>query len=619
VTNHLSRKERRASSSKASNVYGLEGKNARILEHAYRAVRNGDLDVAVKLALKLSQIRPNNVHPWLILGAAAVEQREGETAGIFYDRALEIDAGSPIAIAGKGKGHFLLAEVFQAVDYFEAAIIAGSKDIAMAKIYSSLMDRLNRHSAAAEHLSIIAEKSKNSSLWHDCGEMYVAAGKLEQAGEAFGRAFLLDQDKPVFQAGQAKSLIFNHAYQNAKDYLEKLMQATSDNDELPVLYMMALRNLGEFDEVIKLVDYDFIRPKFYQSALAQAAYAHMDKGNLDLAENYLREAMCVDDFNQGVMKKSLASFLFLQGEFSEGATHYNARNANNICRDLSFNSMNSLVSEEKDQVYIRAEQGIGDQLALLPLIGMFRENSTILNTTFVGEKRMEAVIAGCKFPISFCHENKFTGIAKKLSSDQICFLGDLMHLVGEAPKSMENLGGYINIPFDRTSQIRNRYAELSNGRPTIGLAWQSRECLTGFHRSIPFSQIIMALPSNVFVVNLQYGDCKQEMRMAKKLRPDITFYQDEKVDQFADLMTFLDQISAVDHVVTIDNTTAHACGAIGHRETHLLLPLGAECMWYWGRNKGIDPWYSCLHLYRQEVAQDWTAPLEMIHGKLSSL
>jgi hypothetical protein len=58
-------------------------------------------------------------------------------------------------------------------------------------------------------------------------------------------------------------------------------------------------------------------------------------------------------------------------------------------------------------------------------------------------------------------------------------------------------------------------------------------------------------------------------------------------------------------------------GAVGHRGTHVLIPEGAENMWYWGRagvqaSDGIDPWYGALHLHRQTEPGDWSAPLAAI-------
>ena len=52
---------------------------------------------------------------------------------------------------------------------------------------------------------------------------------------------------------------------------------------------------------------------------------------------------------------------------------------------------------------------------------------------------------------------------------------------------------------------------------------------------------------------------------------------------------------------------------VGHKGTHVLIPEGAENMWYWGRTgSGTDPWYGTLNLPRQSEPGDWAAPLAAI-------
>ena len=93
---------------------------------------------------------------------------------------------------------------------------------------------------------------------------------------------------------------------------------------------------------------------------------------------------------------------------------------------------------------------------------------------------------------------------------------------------------------------------------------------------------------------------------------------DSGIDQMADLAGFAAQIAALDTVATIDNTTAHMCGALGHPDAHVLLPAGSECMWYWGREAEVDPWYGQLALHRQAEAGDWSAPLAGLRARLGA-
>jgi len=126
------------------------------------------------------------------------------------------------------------------------------------------------------------------------------------------------------------------------------------------------------------------------------------------------------------------------------------------------------------------------------------------------------------------------------------------------------------------------------------------------------ADMLSTIQKEALVINLQYNANAAEIQAASKIRPDLEFFDDKEVDQMKDLGGFAAQIATMDRVVTIDNTTAHFCGALGHPDTHVLIPIGSECMWYWGRNGVVDPWYGNLHLHRQTQLRDWAKPIESV-------
>jgi len=77
-----------------------------------------------------------------------------------------------------------------------------------------------------------------------------------------------------------------------------------------------------------------------------------------------------------------------------------------------------------------------------------------------------------------------------------------------------------------------------------------------------------------------------------------------EVDQLRDLDGFAAQVAAMDHVVTISNTTAHLAGALGRPGT-VLLPQSRGLHWYWFTERPDSPWYPSLTLLRQSVPDRW--------------
>ena len=64
------------------------------------------------------------------------------------------------------------------------------------------------------------------------------------------------------------------------------------------------------------------------------------------------------------------------------------------------------------------------------------------------------------------------------------------------------------------------------------------------------------------------------------------------------------QVSAMDLVISVSNTTAHFAGAIGVR-CWTMISSGQGQFWYWFRDRSDSPWYSSLRLFRQSQIGKW--------------
>ena len=104
-------------------------------------------------------------------------------------------------------------------------------------------------------------------------------------------------------------------------------------------------------------------------------------------------------------------------------------------------------------------------------------------------------------------------------------------------------------------------------------------------------------------VSLQYGnDAAHVQRVRDEL--GVAIIDDPEIDQLRDLDGLAAQIVAMDHVVTISNTTAHFAGALGVPGT-VLLPRDRGLHWYWFVDRPDCPWYPSLTLLRQRVSGQW--------------
>ncbi|APZ50353.1 tetratricopeptide repeat protein [Salipiger abyssi] len=606
TTQTLSRKEKRAAIAKASKLYGLKGDDALAIHNAYLAMQKGDLGGALRLAHPVTQRHPKNPHGWILLGSAALTQREGETAKAFFSQAVDCAPRGARALAGLGKAHVLCAEVEPAVAVMERAIEAGSKDVPMLLLYLDLTGRLGRRLHAAKRLEPLAQKLDSADLAYKLGLSLQEVDEIRRAAACFQRAYALDPTPEAHQIAQTQALLYTQQIAEAEARARELLDRLEDRDQLALVLLTALRLQRRGDEALTFAEsFEFATPEGFAQARGMVANVLQDRGDMKGAEAAYQEAMHIAG-EQPRIRKAYGVFCYRDGRYAEGAPHYEKRLPEAQRRKLPVENAASENLSAQDRLFVMAEQGIGDQIALLSLlrIAPLKQGAEV---TFVGDPRHGALLHDNGLGIGHLSQPELNKVTPPVAPQEMVFLGDLTRYLPESAPEARH-GPYLAPDADAAQEIRARYEALAGGRPIFGLAWASRS-LIGALRSLPLTEMIAALPEGALVVDLQYGDTRDEIAAAQAARPDLTFHHDPAIDQMTDLAGFAAQLAALDHVITIDNTTAHLAGALGHPDAHLLLPAGSECMWYWGGEGAQDPWYGALHLHRQREAGDWSAPL----------
>ncbi len=163
---------------------------------------------------------------------------------------------------------------------------------------------------------------------------------------------------------------------------------------------------------------------------------------------------------------------------------------------------------------------------------------------------------------------------------------------------------------------RSRFEALGPGLK-VGISWfgggtwEERR-----HRTTALTQWrdLFAIPGVQFV-NLQYGDCAEELAAAARQfgRP-INHFDD--ADPLGDLDDFAAKVAALDLVISIGNATVHLAGVLGV-PTWCLVPFVPQ--WRWGIAGDRTPWYPSVRVIRQTRQRDWLATLSEVAALLREL
>ncbi|WP_163851507.1 hypothetical protein [Pseudooceanicola aestuarii] len=621
----LSRKDRRQRLAKAAKMYGIKGDAALELHAAYLALGRGAMAEAVQLAHPVLKAHPANPHGWMILGTAALDRREGETARAFFARALELAPGEAQALAGLARAQVLEADVEAAVATMAQAIAADSRDVPLIRLYMDLMSRLGRRLDCADVVAPTIRRIRDAGLAFALGDLLDAADEPGRAAEWLERAWKLDPAPEAHQIARLRAMLYQVRLEEAEPLARALLARSqpdpvADRDTVALILLTLLRSQRRLEEAEELAaTFDFATPAGLAQARGLVANIHQDRGDHQGARDAYVEAVHITGTETRI-RKAFGAFLLRRGEIAPGQAEFAHRFPEVQRRRVPLANSDPAALAARGRLFLMAEQGVGDQLALAGLLPRAPLGADVA-CTFVGAGRMGPLLAGNSLDLAHLRQADFAKQNIAVSPQEVIFLGDLVRYLPDAGDSGEAVapvapGGYLRADPARLEHLRRKYERLAEGRPVLGLAWASRS-LAGRLRSVPLERMVAALPRDALVIDLQYGDTTTEIARARAARPDLLFHSDREVDQLTDLAGFAAQIAALDRVVTIDNTTAHLCGALG-LPGHMLVPGGSECMWYWGEAGTQDRWYGALTLHRQSVVGDWSGPLATLGAALSA-
>lgn len=160
-----------------------------------------------------------------------------------------------------------------------------------------------------------------------------------------------------------------------------------------------------------------------------------------------------------------------------------------------------------------------------------------------------------------------------------------------------------------------RLASLGN-KPKIGLSWRGglnpRDRIA---RSLELEQLRPLLEcGDVIFVDVQYGNHSEEL--SKLTRDgDCPLVSFPDADPLRDMDDFAALLTALDLVISVDNSTVHLAGALGV-PTWVLLPFLAD--WRWQLSGESSVWYASVRLWRQDGhgTDAWDALLHRVAREL---
>ena len=451
---------------------------------------------------------------------------------------------------------------------------------------------------------------------NNCGNAWFELGEYGHAIKCYNRALSVNADHLSSLIALGNVHRTQKKNESARKYYEKALEIDPENLDVCNNLGVVLNAMGQYQLALACFDAVLESMPAHQSALTNRGDTFIGLRQVDKAAMDYQRALEIDHENM-TARWGLAVAELMWGNYSKGWELHECRFAyaaqlGNSHYPRLHNPSWQGESLRNKSILVWPEQGLGDQImfvsCLADLIDLDAERVVV-----ACEGRLEALFKR-SYPdievVSMGDESQFSKIAKNV--DYHTWLGSLpLYFRGSESKFVTN--SYLLADQTDVERWRGRYRELPE-EVTIGISWGGgKDPDASYRRSIDLQEWDAILGLRVNVVNLQYGQARNDASIAAK-RSNVLIYDWDDVSAEADLDDFAAQVKALDMVVAVDNTLAHLAGALGV-ETFILLPYDAE--WRWQVDRVDSPWYgNNVQLIRQTSQGAWDGVISDVSGRI---
>jgi tetratricopeptide (TPR) repeat protein/ADP-heptose:LPS heptosyltransferase len=318
---------------------------------------------------------------------------------------------------------------------------------------------------------------------------------------------------------------------------------------------------------------------------------------------------------------SLAHLMLKIGNFKQGWKHNEWRWAKSIAHQAHTFNIPEWQGEalQDKRLLVWSEQGVGDQVMFASMIPELTKLTN--HIAWECDARLVPIFSRSMPEVNFIEKSTPTQGKPILkiwpASDLHIPAGSLGKILRDDSAKFPKQKSFLTTEPEKTERLRNTYRKLFPGKLLVGISWRggTNAGTNKYARSLNHNEMqALSALHNAQFINLQYGNTRDDLRHLATLGLDI--YNDPEIDPLLSIDDQAAQISALDLVLTIDNTTVHVAGALGV-QTYLLLPTDPD--WRWGLEQKNSYWYPSVTFVRNPNPNNWAAAIEIAVEEISRM
>ena len=461
--------------------------------------------------------------------------------------------------------------------------------------------------AAAYYEKAISLKPDDSKTLHNLGRMYIFLDQSKIAEKKLKESIEISPTSESAWCDLGLSQMLNNDFDSAEVSFKNSIKLNSR-------FITAYHNLAEcYQQRFK-----------YKEAIdmfldALQINAHLEDTIASLAETYsdiFETEKALDVLNNYILKnpqsaichQSRAIILLKEKKFDDGFNDYewrlNPSSKNMIARPFSQKLWKG--ENERDKtLLVWLEQGVGDEILSLNLVKYFLKR--VDNCLIECDPRLEKILQRSFPKIQILPRNEIPSQQIK-SADLVCPIWSGAKFFDLDRKFEKPQKPLLTPDKLKTDFYRQKYLKLANGRKIIGISWFSGGNFSQLKTPSLDSWKRLLSNNEIFFVSIQYNPPKKDLKILNNFAHN-GIYLDDTLDSFNDIDEIAAQICSLDAIVTVSNTTAHLCGALG-KPVGTIIPYSRGSFWYWFKNTEESIWYPSMTLFRQNNPGDWNSAIE---------
>jgi tetratricopeptide (TPR) repeat protein len=547
-------------------------------------------DSALRYMKKIIALDPNNAQAYYIIGHSMQEKEQPDEAINYYQKALQINPDFADV-------YYNLGTIFQDKKRNDEAITCYQKALQI------------------DHADVDA--------CYNLGRVLQDKEQFDEAVACYRKALQIDPNLADAHNNIGTILLEKEQFDEAMSYCQKALQIDPNLADAYNNIGIILRSKEQLDEAMSYCNKALeLNPGLYKAYHTLGGILQ-EKARFDEAITCYQKALKLNPGDADVHFGLGSAFMQL-GNLKQGWKEYEwrwktkdfverscTREPGNFSQPLWDGS-----SLKGKTLLIYSEQGVGDEIMFASCFQDVIDQAALC--TVECDRRLIPIFSRSLPKAVFVERVKDYDISSSQypKTDFVIPIGSLPKYVRTDFGSFPQKKSYLIPDAEKVRFWRDRLKTLGEGLK-VGLSWRGGMIPKVMRkRSVMLERWIRIFSlSGIHFINLQYGDCAKEIQDVKD-KLGVTIHDWEDADPLKDLDNFAAQISALDLVISVDNSTVHMAGALG-APVWVLLPFA--CDWRWMREFEDTPWYPAMRLFRQGISRNWDEVFDSVCGILEDV